>query len=91
MVFFLIGILIDINILNLGSWMDLASIYLLPLGAMLAAIIFYWVYNSKDVLKDINKGSKKQLGSTFILLGKYGYVLVAGAVLILGILYGGIG
>jgi NSS family neurotransmitter:Na+ symporter len=90
-IFFLIGILLDLHILNLSTWMDYASIYLLPLGAMLVALLFYWIYNPNDALKEINKGAKRPVGKTFILLAKYGYVIIAITVLILGIIYGGIG
>lgn len=89
--FFLIGIIMDLGIIDLGAWMDFASIYLLPTGAMLAAITFYWIYNADDALAEINKGAKVHMGTKFKFLGKYIYVFTVAAIIILGITYGGIG
>jgi NSS family neurotransmitter:Na+ symporter len=89
--FFLIGIIMDLNIIDLGAWMDFASVYLLPTGAMLAAITLYWVYGADDALTEINKGAKIHMGSKFKFLGKYVYVFTVAAIIILGIRLGAIG
>lgn len=90
-VFFLIGLLLDMGMIGLGPWMNFASIYLVPLGAILAATVFFWVYGIDDALKEINKGAKIKLGNKFAFMGKYVYLSVSILVLILGIAYGGIG
>lgn len=56
--------------------MDAVSIYICPLGAMLAAIMFFWVAGKDFALTAVNKGTKKPIGSWFMPLGKY--VLVPG-------------
>ena len=71
--------------------MDFVTIYLIPLGAILAAVVFYWVYGADDAVKEVNLGSDKPLGAWFKPFAKYGFVGVAIAIFILGISLGGIG
>lgn len=74
-----------------SGWMDIVSIYLCPLGALLAAVMFFWVAGKEYVLKAVNEGAKKPIGSWFYLLAKYVYYLCAIVALIAGAFYGGIG
>ena len=74
-----------------SGWMDAVSIYICPLGAMLAGIMFFWVAG-KDVAVDaVNRGRKKKIGSWFVPLGKYVFVPAAFIALVAGALMGGIG
>lgn len=88
---FIIGIAIE-NGDVLGAWMDAVSIYVIPLGALLAAIIFSWVLDKKFATKEIFKGSGKvgenELIYTWI---KYVYVGISLAVYLIGIFWGAIG
>lgn len=74
-----------------SQWMDVVSIYICPLGALLAGIMFFWVLKKNDALAAVNKGSGKALGGWFYPLGKYVYCALALAALIAGALLGGIG
>ena len=74
-----------------GKWMDVVSIYVIPLGALLAAIMFYWVCPAGFAREQVEKGLQKPLGKWFEPLTKYVFVGVTALVYILGILYGGIG
>lgn len=74
-----------------SQWMDVVSIYICPLGAALAGIMFFWVMKKDTALAAVNQGAKKPIGNWFYPLGKYLYVILAIAALILGIVYGGIG
>lgn len=74
-----------------SQWMDVVSIYICPLGALLAGIMFFWVLNKKDALEQVNLGSKKGVGGLFYPLGKYVYTACALAALIAGAALGGIG
>lgn len=73
------------------GWMDVCSIYLCPIGALLAAVMFYWVGGKGWVLEQVNKGRKKPLGAWFYPLGKYVFCGVVIVVLVLGSALGGIG
>lgn len=74
-----------------SQWMDVVSIYICPLGAALAGIMFFWVMKKDTALAAVNQGAKKPIGNWFYPLGKYLYVILAIAALVLGIMYGGIG
>lgn len=43
-----------------GPWMDLVSIYIIPIGATLGAVSWFWIMKKDDFLAEINKGSKKK-------------------------------
>lgn len=76
---------------RLGRWMDIITIYVVPFGAVLCAIMIYWVLGTKKINMELNLGSKKPMGPIFDFTAKYIYVILAGVVFVLGILYGGIG
>lgn len=74
-----------------GEWMDIISIYVCPLGAGLAGIMFLWVGGKDFALKAVNQGAKKPVGNFYFLLSKYIYVGAALIALIAGAILGGIG
>ena len=76
---------------KLGLWMDIVSIYLIPLGALLAAVIFFWVCGKSFAREQVELGHKGRLTVLFEPLTRYAFCGVTFAVYILGILYGGIG
>ena len=75
----------------MGSWLDAVTIYIAPFGAVLAAVMIYWVLGLKAIRAELMEGRTRPLGRTFDLLAKYVYVFLSAAVLVLGIVYGGIG
>ena len=74
-----------------SGWMDFVSIYICPLGAGLAGIMFFWVYGSDFAKKEAEKGRPKPLGSWFRFMTAYVFCGLTIAVFILGIIFGGIG
>lgn len=74
-----------------GKWMDVVTIYIIPFAALLGAITIYYVLGWNALKRELDKGRKKPVGPTFKFLGKYVYVFLAIIILILGILYNGIG
>ena len=60
-----------------GPWMDIVSIYIIPIGATLGAISWFWVMKKNDLLSEINKGVSKPHGSLWYLSGKLLYVACA--------------
>lgn len=74
-----------------SDWMDVVSIYICPLGAGMAGIMFFWVYGKTFVLEQVNKGRRKPLHSWFYPLGKYLFCGLCILVLIVGAAMGGIG
>ena len=87
-----IALVVSICIQGIVSgWMDILSIYICPLGAMLAAIMFFWVAGKKFAVDAVNAGADKPIGKWFVPLGKYVLVPLALVALIAGALLGGIG
>ncbi|WP_448903472.1 sodium-dependent transporter [Eubacterium sp.] len=74
-----------------SGWMDAVSIYICPLGAMLAAIMFFWVAGKDFAISAVNKGNNKPIGKWFMPLGKYVLVPLAFIALVAGAMLGGIG
>ena len=74
-----------------SQWMDVCSIYICPLGALLAAVMFFWVWGKDDALTQVNQARKKPLGRWFYPLAKYLFCGVTLLVLVLGAVMGGIG
>lgn len=75
---------------KMGAWLDTVTIYIAPFGALLCAVFIYFILGMKDIKAELNLGRKKPLGRSFDVIA-YFYVIVAAAVLVLGIYYGGIG
>ena len=75
----------------MGAWLDAVTIYIAPFGAVLAAVMIYWVLGLGAIRAELMEGRTRPLGRVFDLLSKYVYVFLSAAVLVLGIVYGGIG
>ena len=87
-----IGAVVAVCIQGIVSgWMDILSIYICPLGAGLAAIMFFWICGKKYVEEQVNKGREKPVYKQFFPLCKYFFCPVCFLVLVLGVLLGGIG
>ncbi|WP_165053959.1 MULTISPECIES: sodium-dependent transporter [unclassified Adlercreutzia] len=74
-----------------STWMDVVSIYVMPTGALLAAIMFFWVCPKGFAREQAQLGHDKPLGAWFDYLPKYVFVGITALVIVLGIFYGGIG
>ncbi|MFV0313850.1 MAG: sodium-dependent transporter [Anaerotignum sp.] len=61
-------------IFDWGPWMDFVSIYIIPIGATLGAISWFWVMKKEVLLAEINRGAKKQQGDMWYNVGRYLYV-----------------
>lgn len=57
-----------------GPWMDIVSIYIIPLGATLGAISWFWIMKKQDLLDEINKGTQNQHGNSWYYVGRFLYV-----------------
>lgn len=88
----LIGMVISVMIQPWTSqWMDVVSIYICPMGAFLAAVMFFWVLKKETAIEAVSEGINKPLGKWFYPLGKYVYCALTLVALIAGALLGGIG
>lgn len=57
-----------------GPWMDIVSIYIIPIGATLGAVSWFWIMRRGELLEEINRGAKRPSGSLWYGLGRYLYV-----------------
>lgn len=85
---FVIGICIQGMV---ADWMDFVSIYICPLGAALAGIMFFWVCGWDYVQDEVGKGRMHGPGKWFSFMARYVFCGLTVLVFILGISFGGIG
>ena len=87
-----IGAVVSVFIQGIVSgWMDVLSIYICPLGAGLAGILFFWISKKGYVEEQVNTGREKPFTKYFLPVCRYIYCPICILVLILGIILGGIG
>ena len=68
-----IGIYME-PIFSWGPWMDIVSIYIIPIGATMGAISWFWIMKKQDLMQEINKGARKPFGNFWYFAGRYLYV-----------------
>ncbi len=89
LVVFFVSVFLE-SLPGMGTWMDLITIYIAPFGAVLGAVFIYWVLGTKAIRQELMLGRTKPLGRSFDILA-HCYVVIAAAVVVLGIVKGGIG
>ena len=57
-----------------GPWMDIVSIYIIPIGATLGAASWFWVMRREDLMDEMGRGAKKVPGAAWYNIGRYIYV-----------------
>lgn len=57
-----------------GPWMDIVSIYIIPIGAALGALSWFWIMRREELMEEVNRGAKRPSGSLWYGLGRYLYV-----------------
>ena len=57
-----------------GPWMDIVSIYIIPIGATIGAVTWFWVMKKQNLLDEINKGNLRPHGTLWHSAGKWLYV-----------------
>lgn len=75
---------------RMGAWLDVVTIYLSPFGAVLCAVLIYFVLGVGALRSELERGRSRPLGRAFPVIG-YSYVILSALVVLFGILYGGIG
>ncbi len=57
-----------------GPWMDIVSIYIIPIGATMGAISWFWIMKRDELMEAINRGTEKPHGRLWYYAGRYLYV-----------------
>ena len=84
---FICGIPLAIDMALFTKFVDIITVYFTPLGAAMAAFLFFWIHPIEKSRLEINKGAKYPVGSWWNPMAKYGYVGVAILVILLQIFY----
>ena len=74
-----------------SQWMDVVNNFICPIGALLAAIMFYWVCGREFAEKEMGRGAKKEIAAWYYPLGKYAFCAACVIALAAGAILGGIG
>ena len=76
---------------RVGKWMDFITIDVVPVGAVLGAVSIYYVLGWPRLKRELQLGREKPVSELFGVVGRYIYVPLTILVVVLGLLYGGIG
>ena len=57
-----------------GPWMDIVSIYIIPIGATLGAVSWFWIMRREDLMDEVGRGAGKAPGAVWYNVGRYVYV-----------------
>lgn len=86
-----IGLVLDLNMNYFGKFADFVSVILIPLGAVISLGIYFYCIDKNKVITEINKGSNFKTGSIIVWFGRYIFIPGTVIIIILGLIYGGIG
>lgn len=76
LIVFIIGVNME-TIDKWGPWMDLVSIYIIPIGASIGAVSWFYFWKKDEIIEEINRGSEKKIGHKWHNIGKFIYVPIA--------------
>ncbi len=76
---------LDMNWFTL--FVDLMTVYIVPAGAVVAAVLFFWIYGVDKARQEINIGAKRPIGPWWNPVAKYLFVGVATVIVVLQILF----
>lgn len=86
LIVFILGINLE-TIDKFGPYMDIISIYIIPIGASIGAITWFYMLKKDSLLNEINLSSKRKYGDSWYKLGKYVYVPLAVFLTILALFF----
>ena len=88
---FILGIPLGLNGTVFDNFTNFITIVLSPIGAVITAIVFYYMVDEDVILESLNEGAKVKFGKWFVKFGRYIFVPTTIIIIVLGIIYGGIG
>lgn len=75
-IIYLVGIFIE-PISKWGPWMDIVTIYILPVSGIIGAITWFWVIKKENLLEEVNKSVGNKYGNAWYYTGKFIFVPLA--------------
>ncbi|SFC69196.1 sodium-dependent transporter [Clostridium uliginosum] len=88
---FILSIPLNLSMTTFDNFTNLITIIISPLAVLIVFFVFYYMYDNKKILEEINSGASKNFGNGFLKFAKYVFAIVTIIVIILGVMYGGIG
>lgn len=85
-IIYLVGIYIE-PISKWGPWMDIVTIYILPVSGIIGAITWFWVIKKENLLKEVNKSVGNKYGNAWYYTGKFIFVPLAIALCFIALRY----
>ena len=85
-IIYLIGIFIE-PISKWGPWMDIVTIYILPISGIIGAITWFWVIKKEKLLEEVNKNVGDKYGNAWYYTGKFIFVPLAIALCFIALRY----
>lgn len=86
----LLALPLAIDIDKFNTFADFVTIVLSPIGTTIVAITAFFLFKG-DFLAEVNNGAKRPLGNWFMMFARCVFVPVTIIVIVLGVVYGGIG
>jgi len=80
---FLCGLPLAVNQARFDAFVDLVTVYLVPVGAAIAGVLFFWVLGAGRAREQVNIGAERPVGAWWEPVAKYLFVGVA--ILIVGL------
>jgi NSS family neurotransmitter:Na+ symporter len=84
---FLCGVPLAMNQVAFDGFVNLVTVYLVPIGAAVAAILFFWVVGIRRAREEVNVGCDHPVGAWWEPVAKYLFVGVAILIIGLSIVY----
>lgn len=77
------------DITSWGPWMDLVSIYIIPIGATLGAISWFWIMDKNELMDEINtfEGSGSKYTLVWHSLGRFLYTPLAIVICVVALVF----
>ena len=85
-IIYLVGIFIE-PISKWGPWMDIVTIYILPISGIIGAITWFWVIKKEELLGEVNKSVGSKYGNAWYYTGKFVFVPLAIALCFIAMRY----
>lgn len=85
-IIYLVGIFIE-PISKWGPWMDIVTIYILPISGIIGAITWFWVIKKEELLAEVNKSNEGKYGNLWYYTGKFIFVPLAIALCFIALKY----
>lgn len=85
-IIYLVGIFIE-PISKWGPWMDIVTIYILPVSGIIGAITWFWIIKKEKLLAEVNKNVGNKYGNSWYYTGKFVFVPLAIALCFIALRY----